>query len=89
MSKRNSRLNCSERPPLLKMQNASVVRNGRRILDGLTLEIREGEHTAILGPNGAGKSSFIRLITREDYPLAQRQRHAAPVIIRARPVECL
>ena len=28
------------------------------------------EHTAILGPNGAGKSSFIRLITREDYPLA-------------------
>ena len=60
----------SERPPLLKMHNASVVRNGRRILDGLTLEIREGEHTAILGPNGAGKSSFIRLITREDYPLA-------------------
>ncbi len=52
------------------MHNASVVRNGRRILDGLTLEIREGEHTAILGPNGAGKSSFIRLITREDYPLA-------------------
>ena len=60
----------SDRPPLLQMQNASVVRNGRRILDGLTLTIREGEHTAILGPNGAGKSSFIRLVTREDYPLA-------------------
>ena len=52
------------------MQAASVVKNGRRILDDLTLTIREGEHTAILGPNGAGKSSFIRLITREDYPLA-------------------
>jgi iron complex transport system ATP-binding protein len=52
------------------MQAASVVKNGRRILDRLTLEIREGEHTAILGPNGAGKTSFIRLITREDYPLA-------------------
>jgi len=60
----------SEQPPLLQMQDASVVRNGRRILDGLSLEIRDGEHTAILGPNGAGKSSFIRLITREDYPLA-------------------
>ncbi len=60
----------SASPPLLKMHNASVVRNGRRILDNLSLEIREGEHTAILGPNGAGKSSFIRLITREDYPLA-------------------
>ena len=57
-------------PVLLKMTGASVVRNGRRILDNLSLEIREGEHTAILGPNGAGKSSFIRLITREDYPLA-------------------
>ena len=60
----------SGRPPLLQMHSASVVRNGKRILDNLSLEIREGEHTAILGPNGAGKSSFIRLITREDYPLA-------------------
>jgi iron complex transport system ATP-binding protein len=58
----------SEQPPLLQMQAVSVVKNGRRILDGLSLEIREGEHTAILGPNGAGKSSFIRLITREEYP---------------------
>jgi iron complex transport system ATP-binding protein len=56
--------------PLLQMQAASVVKGGRRVLDDLSLEIREGEHTAILGPNGAGKSSFIRLITREDYPLA-------------------
>jgi iron complex transport system ATP-binding protein len=60
----------SSRPPLLHLQAASVVKGGRRVLDGLSLEIREGEHTAILGPNGAGKTSFIRLITREDYPLA-------------------
>jgi iron complex transport system ATP-binding protein len=57
-----------EQPPLLQMQAVSVIKNGRRILDDLSLEIREGEHTAILGPNGAGKSSFIRLITREEYP---------------------
>jgi iron complex transport system ATP-binding protein len=69
-----------ERPPLLQMQAASVVKNGRRILDGLTLKIREGEHTAILGPNGAGKSSFIRLITREDYPLAHAD-GTAPLLI--------
>ncbi len=52
------------------MTHASVVRNGKRVLDDLNLTIRAGEHTAILGPNGAGKTSFIRLITREDYPLA-------------------
>jgi len=56
--------------PLLKLEKATVVKNGRRLLDGLSLEIREGEHTAILGPNGAGKSSFIRLVTYQDYPLA-------------------
>ncbi|MSO62961.1 MAG: ATP-binding cassette domain-containing protein [Acidobacteria bacterium] len=42
---------------------------GRRILDGLTLTIRGGEHTAILGPNGAGKSTLIKLLTLELYPL--------------------
>jgi iron complex transport system ATP-binding protein len=56
--------------PLLKIQDASVVKNRTRVLDRISLSIREGEHTAILGPNGAGKSSLIRLIARQDYPLA-------------------
>jgi iron complex transport system ATP-binding protein len=63
-------ISAPEEAPLLKMQGATVVKNGRRILDDLTLTIRQGEHTAILGPNGAGKSSLLRLITRQDYPLA-------------------
>ena len=63
-------LKTTEEAPLLKMQGATVVKNGRRILDDLTLTIHQGEHTVILGPNGAGKSSLIRLITRQDYPLA-------------------
>jgi iron complex transport system ATP-binding protein len=70
----------SEQPPLLKMQNASVVRNGKRLLDNLSLEIREGEHTAILGPNGAGKSTLMRLITREDYPSA-RENGTPPLLL--------
>ncbi|MFA5111566.1 MAG: ATP-binding cassette domain-containing protein [Desulfobaccales bacterium] len=55
---------------LLQIQDATVVKNGNRVLDRITLTIREGEHTAILGPNGAGKSSLIRLIAHLDYPLA-------------------
>ena len=58
-------------PPLLKIEHATVVRDGRRILDDLNLEIEEGRHTAIIGPNGSGKSSLIRLITRRFYPLAR------------------
>ncbi len=60
--------------PLLSIRNATVRRggrSGRAILDGLNLEIRLGENTAILGPNGSGKSSLIKLITQEYRPLAQ------------------
>ena len=34
----------------LHLQDASVVKGGRRILDGLSLKIRLGEHTAVLEP---------------------------------------
>jgi ABC-2 type transport system ATP-binding protein len=33
-------------------------------LDGLDLEVRQGEVFAFLGPNGAGKSTTIKLLTR-------------------------
>src|SRR5258706_6299207 len=56
-------------PSLLKIQNATVVKGGQRVLDQICLEIREGEHTAILGPNGSGKSSLIKLITHHYYAL--------------------
>jgi iron complex transport system ATP-binding protein len=57
-------------PPVLELVDASVMKAGRRVLDGLTLTIRTGEHTAIVGPNGAGKSILVRLLTHEDRALA-------------------
>jgi len=57
-------------PSLIALSHATVVRGGRPVLTDLSFEIGAGEHVAILGPNGSGKSSFIRLITRQDYPLA-------------------
>jgi iron complex transport system ATP-binding protein len=56
--------------PVLELCNATVIRGDRAVLDGLTLTIHAGEHTAILGPNGAGKSALVRLLTHEDRPLA-------------------
>jgi iron complex transport system ATP-binding protein len=56
--------------PLIEIVDASVVLGGVRVLDGLTLTIRDGEHTAILGPNGAGKSTLMKLLTLQLYPLA-------------------
>jgi iron complex transport system ATP-binding protein len=64
--------------PLIELDRASVVRGQVRVLHALSLRIALGQHTAILGPNGCGKSSFIKLITRELYPLA-RAGEEAPV----------
>ena len=55
--------------PVLELIDATVVKNDRRILDSLSLTIREGEHTAIIGPNGAGKSALLNLLTHEDRPI--------------------
>lgn len=62
--------------PVLELADATVVRGGTRVIDRVSLTIHAGEHTAILGPNGAGKSSLIRLLTLEDYPLADADRQS-------------
>lgn len=55
--------------PLLEFKDLTVFKGkNRKVLDGISLKIREGENMAILGPNGAGKSSLIKVITREYYP---------------------
>lgn len=52
--------------PLLELHDATVIKDGRPVLDRLTLTIRQGEHTAILGPNGAGKSMLVALLTHHE-----------------------
>ncbi|BCX41910.1 ATP-binding cassette domain-containing protein [Stenotrophomonas maltophilia] len=55
---------------MIELDRATVVRGQVKVLHGLSLRIAQGQHTALLGPNGCGKSTFIKLITRELYPLA-------------------
>ncbi len=57
-------------PPLIELDAARVLREGRAALDGVSLCLPQGRHTAILGPNGCGKSSFIQLLTRQLYAAA-------------------
>jgi iron complex transport system ATP-binding protein len=56
-------------PPLLEFDRVTVFLGDKKVLNSLSVTIREGENIAILGPNGAGKSSFIKTITRELYPV--------------------
>jgi len=50
-------------PPFIKIENLSkVYQNGHVALNGVDLEIEEGELIALLGPNGAGKTTLISII---------------------------
>ncbi len=57
-------------PPLLDLENVSVMRGQKVVLDRINLRVAQNEHVAILGPNGCGKSTLIKSITRECYPVA-------------------
>src|ERR1700732_3412433 len=60
-----------QEPALLYLQNISVMRGEKTVLEDFSLVIRGDEHVAILGPNGCGKSTLIKTITRECYPVVQ------------------
>lgn len=42
--------------------------NNIEILNGINLNIKDGEFVSIVGPSGAGKSTLLRLLTREILP---------------------
>jgi iron complex transport system ATP-binding protein len=56
--------------PIVELRHATVVKDGRRVLDDVSVTIEVGEHTAIIGPNGAGKSILVSLLTHQERPLA-------------------
>jgi ABC-type branched-subunit amino acid transport system ATPase component/ABC-type branched-subunit amino acid transport system permease subunit len=52
-----------ERPVILELENTASGYEGSRVLDGLNLELREGEVLALLGRNGVGKTTALKMIT--------------------------
>ncbi len=53
---------------MLEIKNLHVSVGDRKILDGLSLTVKDGEVAAIMGPNGTGKSTLSYVIAgREGY----------------------
>ena len=48
---------------MLTVAGLDVAYGGRIVLDGIDLEVGDGEAVAVLGPNGAGKTTLARAIT--------------------------
>jgi len=49
--------------PLLQLQDVHLSFRGIKALQGVSLDIPEGEITAVIGPNGAGKTSLFNCIS--------------------------
>jgi iron complex transport system ATP-binding protein len=52
----------------VELKKVSVLRDDKKILDDINLNIDSDENVAIIGPNGSGKSTFVKLVTGEIYP---------------------
>ena len=48
--------------PSIRVRNLTKSFGGRRVVDGLSLDVQKGQVFALLGHNGAGKSTTIDLI---------------------------
>jgi phospholipid/cholesterol/gamma-HCH transport system ATP-binding protein len=49
--------------PIISLQNVTKVLQGKKIIDGVSLDVYPGETFVIMGCSGSGKSTLLRLMT--------------------------
>jgi len=58
----------SEQLAAVDVQNAVYTIGPKRILDGVSWRINEGERWAVLGPNGSGKTTLLKMVCGYIWP---------------------
>lgn len=48
--------------PALRARDVTLALGGKRVLDGVSLEVRRGEFVCLCGPNGGGKTTFLKVV---------------------------
>ena len=57
---------------MIRLDNVSVVFQGRALLSNVSWQITEGKRIGLIGVNGSGKSTLLRLITGQQEPESGR-----------------
>lgn len=55
---------------ILGLRDVGFSYNEKPLIDGLDLDVCEGDFTALLGANGSGKSTFLKLLSGILHPVA-------------------
>lgn len=55
---------------IVELNDIHYVRDGQKILSGVTWRIDRGRHWALLGANGSGKTTLLKVITGYEWPTA-------------------
>lgn len=54
---------------MIRMNNVyKTYSNGVKAINGISVDIKQGEFLYVVGPSGAGKSTFIKMMYREEKP---------------------
>ncbi|GGB60866.1 ATP-binding cassette domain-containing protein [Virgibacillus dakarensis] len=54
-------INCNEER-VLSLKNVTIHFDGKQVLDGINLDVYQGQIIGYIGPNGAGKSTTLKII---------------------------
>lgn len=53
---------------VVHLRGVRVVRGGSPLLDGIDLDVEEGDRWVVLGPNGAGKTTLLQVMAARLHP---------------------